>query len=135
MHLTNRLRIPLVLSVLLYCNVGNLYAQKVDLTAQITHVADSLCKEIAPTFSQVEGVRDLVIKHPIDYEKVCSCAQANFVKDSRLREFLKTASNDTKQRLNTDELSSYVAVRVMSSMLACIATELDATLAQTDLLN
>lgn len=72
----------------------------------------------------------MLIKHPIDYEKVCNCAHATFIEDSKLREFLNMAPNDT----NTDKVSSYVTIRLVSSMMACIAPELDAALVQTDLL-
>ena len=126
-----RRSIPLALSFFLL--QGSIRAQPIDGASALANTLKSICNTGAqPLINRPEFA--LILKTaPVNSEKICTCTEAAFLKDTRLQEFLNAESEVVVERLKSERLRAYAAMRFSSAMLSCIAPELDASLAKSEL--
>jgi hypothetical protein len=70
---------------------------------------------------------------PLDASAVCQCAGQSFLADARLTMQFEGSAEQLKQRMQSDRLKAYTAVRLTHAVLACLLPELEASLLATDL--
>lgn len=70
-------------------------------------------------------------KRPIKSREVCKCAEGEFSSDKRLQEFLTVDALALQQRVQSEHLKSYVALRLMQSILVCLSADMELSLRST----
>jgi hypothetical protein len=83
-------------------------------------------------FPPILGHRSIAIvlaERAIDAQSVCSCGRARLELDGRLAEFLAMDNETFVNRVQDERVRSYIVTRVMQSLVQCLATELDKSLA------
>jgi len=70
-------------------------------------------------------------KRPINSREVCNCAEGEFSSDKRLQEFLTVDALALQQRVQSEHLKSYVALRLMQSILVCLSADMELSLRAT----
>ena len=124
-HLLPTLRmLPLVAALCL-----PLFGRAQDAATQVNQMVGTMC----PQFTRQLAVRpeiELVLRaRPIDLEAVCACTRSAFSDDSRLQDEFKTGADSLRERMKSEQLRAYFTMRLMHSVLVCVAPEFEATLA------
>ncbi len=127
-HMTSRqllLRATLVFAALAVAPFGS-SAQ--DAAKQVNEMVGTMC----PQFTRQLAVRpeiELVLRaRPLNLEAVCSCTQETFSADIRLKDHFKEGDLPLREKMKSEQLRAYFTLRLMHSVLVCLAPEFEATL-------
>jgi hypothetical protein len=75
--------------------------------------------------------KSILSQRPVDIGAVCTCTQRSFVADARLQKSLNVDDQALVERMQDERMRSYLTVRLMASVLACLTPELERALAAT----
>lgn len=73
--------------------------------------------------------KSILSRRPVDIAAVCTCTQRSFVADARLQKSLNVDDQALVERMQDERMRSYLTVRLMASVLACLTPELERALA------
>jgi hypothetical protein len=99
--------------------------------ARVAQLVATTCPAFSSRLVDRPELKPLLGPHPIDITAVCACAQKSFVGDRRLQAALNVDEQTLANRMNDDPMRTYLTVRLMASVLACLSPELEKSLAAT----
>jgi hypothetical protein len=102
-----------------------------DASQQINQMVGAMC----PQFTKQLAIRPELVPmnraRPVNLEAVCSCTEKTFSSDSRLQSELNLGGESLRERMKSEHLRSYFTMRLIHSVLICLAPEFEATLSAT----
>ena len=99
--------------------------------ARVAQLVATTCPSFSSRLVDRPELKPLLGPHPVDISAVCACSQKAFVGDRRLQAALNVDEQTLADRMNDDPMRTYLTVRLMASVLACLSPELEKSLAAT----
>lgn len=99
---------------------------------QPTQMIMSLCPRLSAQLMERPEFAPVLKNRPIDNDVVCKCTGEKFAADKRLAQQFALDQPTLAQRMTTDNLRSYMTMRLMHSILSCLLPEMAATLEKSD---
>jgi len=102
--------------------------------ASSVSVADLVSAQCPKFTSQIVDrpeLKSILSQRPVDIGAVCTCTQRSFLADARLQKALNVDDQALIDRMRDERMKAYLTTRLMASVLACLAPELERSLAAT----
>ncbi len=99
----------------------------------ITKSVSEQCLPNVEKMAALPEIGAIAAQHPVEAAKVCDCAVAAFLADTKLHDVLMTDDKTLQPRTQVDPLKSYMNLRVTTSVYKCLVPELDSTLSGVSL--
>lgn len=91
------------------------------------------CERLVLQITQTREFALSLSARPVHAEAVCTCSDARFAADPRLSKFWGLPSDELGELFRSDPLKSYLASRMITSVLECLGPELDRSLQSAEL--
>lgn len=99
--------------------------------ARVAQLVANSCPKFSSRIVDRPELKPLLGPHPVDITAVCACSQKSFGGDRRLQSALNVDEQTLSDRMNDDPMRTYLTMRLMASVLACLSPELEKSLAAT----
>ena len=100
---------------------------------QLLQALRPICERFVLQIVTQKEIQPALTVRPIDTTSVCNCAEAKISADPRLERFWPLSEKDMKGRMESDEVKSYITVRMITSNLECLAQDLETSLQSAEL--
>jgi hypothetical protein len=97
----------------------------------VAQMVSSQCPKFSAQLTDRPELKSILSQRPVDISAVCTCTQRSFLADARLQLALNVDDQVLVERMQGEHMRSYLTMRLMASVLACLTPELERSLAAT----
>jgi hypothetical protein len=102
-------------------------------SGRVAELVSAQCPRAASQLVDRPELKSILSQRPVDVAAVCTCTQRSFLADARLQAALNVDEQALPERMQNDQMRSYLTMRLMASVLACLTPELERSLAAASL--
>ena len=95
----------------------------------ITQLTAATCASFFPPILNNAQLSPILAERSIEGQTICACAKSRVESDPRLSEYLTMDNATLAGRAQDERVRAYLVARVLQSLVQCLATELDLSLA------
>lgn len=100
---------------------------------QLLYVLRPICEKLTLQITTQRELSLALSVRPVDTASVCNCAESSFSTDPRLAKFWALSEKDMSEPIQSEQVKSYMTGRIITSILECLANELNMPLGSTAL--
>lgn len=100
---------------------------------QLLHALRPVCEKMTVQIATQKELSLALSVRPIDSASVCNCAESSFSADPRLAKFWGLSEQDMSEPIQSEQVKSYMTGRIITSILECLANELNMSLRSAEL--
>lgn len=98
----------------------------------MTKMIMSSCPQMVSKILSGQEIQPIIREHPIGPSNICACTETQFRADKRLADQFNVGLLTLNERMKSENLRAYFTVRLMSAVFACVGSELDKVLTDSD---
>jgi hypothetical protein len=111
---------------------GGAVAQPTPAQEQLNRALMQRCPEFINHVSTFPELRPILTVRALNVKSVCECTTSEFAKDARIQSIFSRDLTEVATVMRTDKFKSYAVGRLIASVFACMAPELDASILASD---
>lgn len=100
---------------------------------QLLHALRPTCENLTTEITSRREISLALSVRPVDTALVCNCAESRFSGDARLAEFWALSEKDMTEPSQSEQVKSYMTARFITSILGCLADQLNTSLGSAEL--